>query len=400
MKGWKLKKQEPDWVEGRYFPLMERITKLEEAMQEGLKKRDEKIAELHYGLSNLRGAVAREVANQLAKGTDTQVQERVDDLDDRLLTLEKAFDDFREVTDRNVKLLDQIVYKHEVNLNEHTETLAQLAKTPQPIENRFDFSEGRPYSTLMTQLLEQAWKKVNDLTLIDPFSHWLTNEQRSLLPFQFDVIAAVYLFTNGAPEYAHSSRLASQIGWLKKGEVSQIASFLVAKGYLAERRLTKDEWFSPGSVPHVFRLTDRILNLLFGLGTSNMEGGSVHKAMQLATFRDAISASPPMLYLAIPQVPGESRSDGVLVERVDSKCWDWRNACAVNIETDEEIRAHSSTKPDSEGETYLNLVRPFTQGCKCLIVVCLQDKAETLTKLVNELPTWLQKRIHVKVVYV
>jgi len=405
MKVWKFKKQEPEWVEGRYFPIFERIEKLDKAMQEELKKRDEKIAELHFSLTNLSNAIGREVATQLAKGKDTQVQkvqERLDDLDDRLLTLEKAFDDFKKVTDQNANLLEQIVYRHEVDLGEHAEKLAQLVKTPQPIEDRFDPCEGKTYSAFMTQLLEQAWKKVNDLSLIDPFSRWLTNEQRSLLPVQFDVIAAVYLYTLGASEYAHVSNLAMRIGWLKKGEVGQVASSLVARDYLAQRRLTRAEWSFPGSLPHVFRLTDRILDLLFGHGTSSMEGGFTHKAMQLAIFKEAVSGSPPLLYLSIPQIAGESRPDGVLVERVkkDSKTWDWQNAYAVNYETSEEVRAHSSAVPGKEGETYVNLVRCFTQGCKNLVVVCLQDKAETLTKLKNELPTWLQKRIHIQVVYV
>jgi uncharacterized coiled-coil protein SlyX len=400
MKRWNFKKQPSDYVEGRYFPVLERISKLEETVKEALKKRDDKIAELHFSLANLRGQIRAEVATQLSKGIDTQVEERLDDLDERLLKQERIFDEFKEVTDHNVKLLDQIVYKHEVNLSEHAEALAQLAKTPQPVESRFDFCEGKTYSPFMSQLLEQAWKKVNSPTLIDPFSHWLTNEQRSLLPLPFDVIAAVYLNTLGAPEYAHVSNLAAQIGWLKKGEVSQVASSQVAKGYLAERWLTEQEWSLPGSRPRVFRLTDRCLALFFGSGTSNMAGSSAHRAMERAFFKEAISVSPPRLFMAIPQLTGESRPDGVLVERVDAKCWNWQNACAVNSETDQEVRAHSSTQPGSEGEVYLNLIRPFAQGCKALIVVCLQDSAEKLTELVNELPSWVAKRIHIQVVYI
>lgn len=405
MKGWNFKRQKGDEVEGRYFPVLARISELEGAVEEALKEHDEKITQLQFSLSSQRGAIRAEVATQLDKGIDNRIDRRLgklDDLDDRLLKLENVFDEFKRVTDRNVNQLEQIVYRHEVNLSEHTEALRQLSQTPQLIENRFDFCEGKTYSPPMTQLLEQAWKKVNSLTLLDPFSKWLTNEHRGLLPPHFDVIAAVFLNTTGSSEYAHTSNLARQIGWLKKGEVGQIASSLVAKGYLAERWLTKEEWSLPGSLPRVFSLTDRLVALLFGDNTSNMAGGSVHRAMQLATFREAIYASPPLLYLAIPQVPGESRPDGVLVERVkkDSKCWDWQNACAVNCETDEEVRAHSSTVPGSEGETYLNLVRPFAQGCKGLIVVCLENSAEKLTKLVNELPSWLAKRIRIQVVYI
>jgi len=400
MKGWKFKKQEPNEGEGRYFPVLERISKLEEALESALKERDEKIAALHFNLANLRGTIRTEVASQLVKGIDTQIEGRLDDIDDRVLELEKVFDEFRNVTDRNVNQLDQIVYRHEVSLGEYAETLRQLAQTPQPSESRFDFCEGKSYSPFMTQLLEQAWKKANSPTLLDPFSRWLTNEQRSLLPLPFDVIAAVYLNTLGAPEYAHVSNLAAQIGWLKKGEVSHVASSQVAKGYLAERWLTEQEWSLPGSRPRVFRLTDRCLALFFASGTSNMAGGSIHRAMQRAFFREAISASPPRLFMAIPQLTGESRPDGVLVERVDSKCWDWQNACAVNFETDQEVRAHSSTQPDKEGEVYLNLLRPFAQGCRALIVVCLQDSAEKLTELVNQVPSWLAKRIHIQVVYV
>jgi len=123
----------------------------------------------------------------------------------------------------------------------------------------------------MRQLLEQAWKRVNNPTLLDPFSGWLTNEQKSLLPPHFDVIAAVYLNTTVASEYAHISNLAAQIRWLKKGEVSQVASSLVARGYLAERWLTEEEWSSPGSRPRVFRLTDRCVAPLFGHSTSPIE---------------------------------------------------------------------------------------------------------------------------------
>jgi hypothetical protein len=122
--------------------------------------------------------------------------------------------------------------------------------------------------------------------------------------------------------------------------------------------------------------------------------------MERTFFKEAISVSPPRLFMAIPQVTGESRPDGVLVERVDAKCWDWQNACAVNSETDQEVRAHSSTQPGSEGEAYLNLIRPFAQGCRALIVVCLQGSAEKLTELVNELPSWVARRIHIQVVYI
>lgn len=401
MKGWKFKKQPTDYVEGRYFPVLERISKLEEAVQKALEKRDEKIAGLQSGLTNLSTAVRTEGASQVAKRIDIlpQIEKDLNDLDERLLKVEKLFDEFKNVTSQNINQLDQAVYRHEVNLSEHAETLRQLAQTPHVSGSRFDFCEGREYSPLMTKLLEQAWTSVNSPRLLDPFTNWLTNEQRSLLPIHYDAVAAVYLNTRGTSQYAHVSNLSHQIRWLKTGEVTQVLTLLVGKGYIAERWVPKEEWRLPRSPPRVFTLTDQCLALIFGHDTSNMAGGSVHRSMQLALFKEAISASPPLLYLAISQLPGQSRPDAVLAERVDHKCWKWQDACAVNFETPENIRAHSSTTAGAEGEVYLNLVRPFTAGSKGLIVVCLQDSAEKLTKLVDELPSWLTKRIRIQVVY-
>lgn len=402
MKGWSLKKQPTGYVEGRYFPVLERISKLEEAVQKALEKRDEKIAGLQSGLANLGTMIRSGATAQLARRMNipAEIEKDLNDLDERLLKVEREFDEFREVTNHNLNQLDQVVYRQEVDLSGHAETLRQLAQTPQPKQGSFDFCEGRNYSPLMTKLLEQAWTSENSPRLLDSFSPWLTNEQRSLLPVHYDVVAAVYLNTRGTTEYAHVSNLSAQIKWLKKGEVSQVVSLLVAKGYLAERWIPKEEWRLPRSPPRVFSLTDHCLALVFGHDTTNMAGGSVHRSMQLALFREAISASPPLLCLAISQLPGQSRPDGVLAERVDSKCWKWQDASAVNLETDENVRAHSSTIPGSEGEVYLNLVRPFTAGCKGLILVCLQDSAEKLTQLVNELPSWLGKRIRIQVVYI
>ena len=399
MKRWNFKKQQADYVEGRYFPVLERVSKLEEAVRKELEKRDEKIAGLQSGLANLSTAIRTEAAGQVARRIDLlpQIEKDLNDIDERLLKMERLFDEFKNVTSQNINQLDQVVYRHEVDLNGHEETLRQLAQTPHVSKSPFDIYEGKNYSPLMAKLLEQAWTSVNSPRLTDPFSTWLTNEQRSLLPIHFDIVAAVYLNTQGTEQYAYVSNLSQQIKWMKKGEVTQVLSFFVAKGYIAERWIPKEEWHLPRSPPRVFSLTDRCLALIFGHDTTNMAGGSVHRSMQLALFKDAISASPPLLYLAISQFPGQSRADGVLAERADSKSWKWQDACAVNFETDENVRAHSSSTAGAEGEVYLNLVRPFAAGCRGLIVVCLRDSVEKLTRLVNELPSWMGKRIRIQV---
>jgi hypothetical protein len=46
------------------------------------------------------------------------------------------------------------------------------------------------------------------------------------------------------------------------------------------------------------------------------------------------------------------------------------------------------------------MVEPFTFGAKQLLVVCLEESASKLKELKATLPTWLAKRVQIKVVKV
>jgi hypothetical protein len=69
---------------------------------------------------------------------------------------------------------------------------------------------------------------------------------------------------------------------------------------------------------------------------------------------------------------------------------------AVNYETPDEVRAHSQP----EGQVPRNMVEPFTFGAKQLLMVCLEESAPKLKELKATLPTWLAKRVQIKVVKV
>jgi hypothetical protein len=125
--------------------------------------------------------------------------------------------------------------------------------------------------------------------------------------------------------------------------------------------------------------------------------GSIHHAMELEIIQEAFTENPPKLYLSVTQITGEKRCDGIIQTRRDSRAWD-QSMTAVNYETPDEVRAHSQLQP--EGQVLRNMVEPFTFGAKQLLVVCLEESASKLEELKATLPTWLAKRVQIKVVKV
>jgi len=224
---------------------------------------------------------------------------------------------------------------------------------------------------------------------------WLRPEQRNLAPIDLDVLGSIYLL-NRSKGYATVSDIRGNKG-LSPTALKYYLTQLQQGNLVSAGRLQKNQYPLPYKPPISYSLTKPAMQMF--LGPSPMSNtGDLHYAMETEIFHEALKSKPPVLYLSIPQEPGENRCDGILVERLDSKAFKWHDIVAVNIETPEEVRAHSSMKQGREGQVFLNMITPFEHGAKELFVGCLNESEQKLKELKEALPSSLSSRIYVSVV--
>jgi hypothetical protein len=299
-------------------------------------------------------------------------------------------------TQRDLDSLGNVANSHEIRLAAVETAVQELGKQALPLQAAFDVFEGKLFSPRVRELIQKAWYSINNPRLIRPFQDWLIHEQLRMVPTELDILAGIYLL-DSSTGYAHLSSIRGCIDWMKSSEIRDLATRLMARGLLVGRQLKKSEWSHPGVLPYVYQLSERALGIFLGPSASAATG-SIHSAMEMEIFLDALRSSPPRLYLSVPAVPGESRCDGVLVDRIDSKAFNWAAVTAVNYETPEEVRAHACKEPEKEGQVYINMILPFVHGAKYLVIVCLQESADRIAELRNALPSWMSDRIKIRIV--
>jgi len=227
---------------------------------------------------------------------------------------------------------------------------------------------------------------------------WLTGDQSDLAPIDLDVLGAIYLL-NKKKGYATLSAIRGRRGLSSTSLKAFLADLETRRNLVCLRRLEKNQYPLPYKPPMSYSLTKNAITMF--LGSSPMSNaGDLHHAMEVEIFHEALKTKPPVLYLSIAQQPGQNRCDGILVERVDNKVFKWNEIVAVNIETPDEVRAHSSTTKGKEGQVFLNMITPFQHGAKELAVFCLKESEGKLQKLRKALPFPLSRRIYVSVVTV
>lgn len=299
---------------------------------------------------------------------------------------------FHNVEDR-IGEITRVLQSHEIRLAGCEENARQLGQQPLlSTDTEPDVCEGRTYSNEFGASLRKAWQNVNN-PRSQALAGWLTEDQRNLTPREVDLLSAIYFVDNIRGERAHTPGLEPLLKW-KRGEISTVATHLTVRNFIRGAKLEKERWSGSGTSPLVYSLTERALRMIL---SSDPITGSIHHAMELEIIREAFTENPPKLYLSVTQTPGEKRCDGIIQTRRDSRAWD-QSMTAVNYETPDEVRAHSQLQP--EGQVLRNLVEPFTFGAKQLLVVCLEESASKLKELKATLPTWLAKRVQIKVVKV
>jgi hypothetical protein len=308
---------------------------------------------------------------------------------------ERLAEDERKDLKERTGILGRIASTHETRIAALEETIQQARTGTSPTEFPFDVFGGKLYGSKVQGLIEKAWHAINSPSLTNEIvEKWLTPEQQSILPYEFEVMACTYLINTGSVKLATLANLEARIRWMKKTEIGNVAKALRIRGYLRGRLVDKREHPGPGVRPFVDELTERGMALFLGSSKSASTGGATHMAMELEIFRQAISQSPPQLYMSVMQVFGETRCDGVKRDKMNSKTFSF-DVKAVQIETEGSVRSHSSIEPNKEGQVFLNLIAPFAFGAKRLEVVCLEESEPKLLELRAALPSWMSNLIDI-----
>jgi hypothetical protein len=369
---------------------IKQLASLEKTIQE-LERRFERQGSLEARLETIDSEFSKwqSQVNQLKQKPNLDLSK----VEDRIQVLEYCV---KKQTITNMDL-GQRLYEMQSDLAGITESVKNLGKTVQtPPE--FDPTEGMNHGSRVKDLLQRAFHNVNNPKLRPNIYDQLTEDQRSLKPLEYDVIAGVRKCER-AEQPAYTSNIARYVRGLNHGEITNIAKHLVARGFLKSAQLAKTEWHTRGVPPIVYSWTERTMNIFLGSSTSASTGGSLHSIMELKLLDETILAPEPYLYLPIPQVPGSSRCDAAKVYRLNKMTWNWSDIVPANIETPGEVVSHSCADPDNEGQVYLNLITPFAvHAAKHLHVEILEESLAKLEELRSLLPSWLQKRVEIEIV--
>jgi hypothetical protein len=378
--------------------LEESVRRMKDEMQrmnETTQQLTKKVHNIELNILHLRQEVADEVTALL--GNPKKWHEEllaVIDTRKELESIEEGFyDKVRQLSElrNHVSQIENIVQTHEERLTKIDEALRQREEQPISVnETEQDVSEGKPFSEEVKKALRSAHQALQAPSLMPQFVAWLTEDQRRLLPQQLDLLAAAYLLKKSGIVLITTTTIESLVTWMKRGQITSIATGLVALGFLSSRDLGKDEWLCPGSPPRVFDLTDRALRMFVPCGSAST--GALHRDMEMQMLEEAFRSKPPRFHVCVRQIPGQLRCDVLLFERIDSKTFDYPGAVGQQVETPEEVRAHSN------GQVLMNMILPFTYGLRRVIIVCLPDSIEKLTETRSRLPSWLTKNIEIRAV--
>lgn len=248
--------------------------------------------------------------------------------------------------------------------------------------------EGKRFTEEVTNALRSTHQSLQAPRMMPAYLEWLTVDQRRLQPRELDVLAAVYLLrkTEIAPMTTHIETIVT---WMPRGRITDIATGLVGLGLLSLSPLSSTDHKKNERPPRVYDLTGRALAMFVPLSSST---GTLHREMELLTLDEAFRWKPPKLDFCVRQVPGQVRCDRLLAERMDSKVFNFPAAVGVQVETPEEVRAHS------DSQVLLNMISPLSYGLRRVTMVCLPESLEKLTAMRSLLPTWLRENVEIRAV--
>ena len=373
--------------------LEESVRRMKDEMQhmnEMVQQLTKKVQNIELNISHLRQEVKDEVTALL--GSPKKWHEEslaVIDTRKELESIEEGFyTKVREISELRNKIsqLENLVQTHESRLSNIDELLTQRKEHVVPANTmQQDIFEGKLFSEQVMNALRNAHQSLEAPSMMPHYIEWLTEDQRRLLPHQLDVLAAVYLLRKAGIATITTTTIETIVTWMSRGRITSIATGLVAFELLSSRDLDKDE-----RPPRGYDLTARALRMFVPCGSAST--GTLHRDMEMRMLEASLRIKPPRFHVCVPQVPGELRCDVLLFERVDSKVFDYPAAVAVQVETPQEVRAHSN------GQVLLNMILPFSCGLRRVIMVCLPESVEKLTAMRERLPTWLRKNIEVRAV--
>ncbi|MGP8068854.1 MAG: hypothetical protein ACLP5V_03065 [Candidatus Bathyarchaeia archaeon] len=274
------------------------------------------------------------------------------------------------------------------------QNLESAQRSMSAIYDEFIF-EHKPYGTEFSEYIKRAYYAVHLHRAPNRIVEWgLKEEQRSLVPYQYDILAGVYLLQD-TPKGANSNTLDGLVDGKDKGQIKRAAEIFAKKGYLkvqARRRRY------PGVRPTNFRLTNMGRALLLDPQRSpSTWDPNAHRALEETRFEKAIRLLPyPQVYMSSRTTDtilrDICRCDAIVRDRKDKDSFG-EEVRAINVETDVNVRECGSSQPDKEGAVYVSMVTPFIFGANRLEIVCEEITLPELEKLWDALPKWLNSRI-------
>ena len=258
--------------------------------------------------------------------------------------------------------------------------------TPAALTNPF---EGKEFSPDIKALIQKACEVRKNPNLGTKAFDLLTDEQKDLVPDTWDVLGGIYCL-NQTIGHATLTDIRGRIQRFKPSDVRDVLKKLTRSGFVSQTQLTQAQWAGHRSDPPLtHNLTPYAQQIFFP--QSNDNTGMVHVAIELGFFLQILQRPRPLLYVSIKQQPGVIRFDGAIFGRASSESFKWFGCDAVNVETDEEVRAHPE-------QVLMNMITPFLWDIERVKMVCSKKSEAILTDLKQQLPSWLSEHVDIVVV--
>lgn len=260
-----------------------------------------------------------------------------------------------------------------------------------PAPQQSDLFEGREFSLDIRVLIQKADQIKKNPNLGTRVFDLLTKEQKELVPDIWDVLGGIYSL-NKTIGHATLTDIRGRVQRFKPSDVRDVLKTLTRAGYVSQTQLTQAQWAGHRSSPPLTHdLTPFARQIFFP--QSNDNTGMMHVAMESEFFFQILQHPRPLLYVSIKQQPGVIRFDGAIFGRANSESFKWFGSDAVNVETDEEVRAHPQ-------QVLMNMITPLFCDIERVKMVCTKESEPVLADLKQQLPSWLSAYIDIVVVSV
>lgn len=287
------------------------------------------------------------------------------------------------------KIITETIEKLEARVKAIEEIKQSHLKQTASSQPQIDPCEGKNCELSIKQLIQKVCEFRKNPNLSIKVFDLLTDEQKDLVPDTWDVLGGIYCL-NKSIGHATLTDIRGRIQRFKSSDVRDVLKKLIRSGFVSQRQLTQAQWAGHRSDPPLTHdLTPYAHQIFFPQSKDNT--GIVHVAIELEFFLQILQRPRPLLYVSIEQQPDVNRFDGAIFRRANSESFQWYGADAVNIETDEEVRAHPE-------QVLMNMITPFLWDIERVKMVCSKESEAILTDLKQQLPSWLSEHIDIVVV--